>query len=103
VLNIVNFKKKQSIIFFLTIAFGLIHGLGFSSLLKNMLGNEESILIPLFSLNLGIEIGQLLIVILSLLFSYILVIVIKIKKIYYINCISLIIFAIAIFMSIYRF
>jgi hypothetical protein len=42
--------------------FGLIHGLGFSSYLKGLLGNEESLIQPLFAFNLGIEAGQLAIV-----------------------------------------
>ncbi len=42
--------------------FGLIHGLGFSNYLRGMLGKEDSMLIPLFSFNLGIELGQITIV-----------------------------------------
>ncbi len=42
--------------------FGLIHGLGFSNYLKSMLGNEESIVKPLFAFNLGLEFGQILVV-----------------------------------------
>lgn len=41
--------------------FGLIHGLGFSNYLQSLLGKEESIILPLFAFNLGIEIGQLLV------------------------------------------
>ena len=41
--------------------FGCIHGLGFSFLLKSMLGRETSILFPLFSFNLGLECGQMVI------------------------------------------
>jgi len=52
--------------------FGLIHGLGFSNYLRSLLGTEKSLVLPLFSFNLGIEGGQLLIVasimLLSLLF-----------------------------------
>ncbi|MFN8259062.1 MAG: HupE/UreJ family protein [Bacteroidales bacterium] len=44
------------------LVFGLIHGLGFSNFLKSLLGNEESIITPLFAFNLGLEIGQLLVV-----------------------------------------
>jgi hypothetical protein len=43
-------------------AFGLIHGLGFSNYLRALLGGEESIVLPLFGFNLGLEIGQMLIV-----------------------------------------
>ncbi len=106
VLNIINATNNKAInhkiVFILTILFGLIHGLGFSTLLKQMLGKEESILLPLFSFNLGIEIGQLLIVSLSLLLSFVFVSIFKIKQTNYANGISLIIFAIALFMAIER-
>jgi len=46
--------------------FGLIHGLGFSFLLKSMLGKETSLVQPLLGFNLGIEAGQLLIVLITL-------------------------------------
>lgn len=44
--------------------FGLIHGLGFSVFLRAALGSKESILLPLFAFNTGLEIGQLAIVLL---------------------------------------
>jgi len=43
-------------------AFGLIHGLGFSTFLRAALGQEESIFLPLLAFNVGLELGQLLIV-----------------------------------------
>lgn len=42
--------------------FGLIHGLGFASALRAMLGAEQAIAVPLVAFNVGLEIGQLLIV-----------------------------------------
>lgn len=42
--------------------FGLIHGMGFSNYLRMLLGKEESIVMPLLSFNIGLELGQLLIV-----------------------------------------
>ena len=42
--------------------FGLIHGLGFSNYLRSLLGTERGLVLPLFSFNLGIEAGQILIV-----------------------------------------
>ncbi len=50
------------ILYMLAGGFGLIHGLGFSSFLRAVLGGEESIVIPLFSFNVGLEIGQIVIV-----------------------------------------
>jgi hypothetical protein len=46
----------------LTFGFGLIHGLGFASVLGNLLPPDEA-LVPLLSFNLGVELGQLGIVI----------------------------------------
>lgn len=42
--------------------FGLIHGLGFSGFLRSVLGNEDSLAIPLLAFNVGLEVGQLAIV-----------------------------------------
>ena len=53
--------------------FGLIHGMGFSYYLRSLLGMEEGILMPLFSFNVGLEIGQVMIVIIVLLISFLLV------------------------------
>ena len=39
----------------------MIHGLGFSTFLRAVLGEEESIALPLFSFNVGLEIGQVVI------------------------------------------
>ncbi len=47
--------------YLLAALFGLIHGLGFSSYLRSLLGQEESIALPLFAFNVGLEVGQLLI------------------------------------------
>lgn len=44
--------------FVLSSCFGLIHGCGFAGYFAMMLGDEESILWPLFAFNLGLEAGQ---------------------------------------------
>ncbi|MEZ4454934.1 MAG: HupE/UreJ family protein [Gemmatimonadales bacterium] len=46
----------------LALGFGLIHGLGFASGLRTLLGGEEAIAVPLLGFNLGLEAGQLLVV-----------------------------------------
>jgi len=46
----------------LVVFFGLIHGLGFSTLLNGLLSNGQGIAMPLLAFNLGLELGQLLIV-----------------------------------------
>ena len=54
----------------LALMFGLIHGMGFSNYLRSLLGREAAIVKPLLAFNIGLEIGQLVIVglILSLAF-----------------------------------
>jgi len=45
----------------MALCFGLIHGLGFSTYLRALLGDEESIAGPLLAFNIGLELGQLVI------------------------------------------
>lgn len=44
----------------LVTGFGLVHGLGFASLLREALLEEGSVALPLFAFNLGVEAGQVL-------------------------------------------
>lgn len=60
--------------------FGLIHGMGFSSYLKSLLGREQSIWQPLLSFNLGLEVGQLLIVGIVLVISSLMLDIFRVKK-----------------------
>lgn len=60
--------------------FGLIHGMGFSNYLRSLLGKEESLWKPLLAFNLGLEVGQLLIVLIALMVSFIVLEIFKAKK-----------------------
>ena len=53
--------------------FGLIHGLGFSNYLQTILGKNREIISPLFAFNVGLEVGQIIIVSIFLIISFILV------------------------------
>jgi hypothetical protein len=46
----------------LALGFGLIHGLGFSSYLRSLLGASSRPVEELFAFNVGVELGQLLVV-----------------------------------------
>ncbi len=52
--------------YLLAAGFGLIHGLGFSNYLRSLLGHQADIWQPLLAFNLGLELGQILIVTLVL-------------------------------------
>ncbi|MDJ0367454.1 HupE/UreJ family protein [Hymenobacter sp. H14-R3] len=56
----------------LAAAFGLIHGLGFSNYLRALLGAQRRPVAELLSFNLGVELGQLLVVSIILLLGFVL-------------------------------
>lgn len=71
--NLFRLNAKQAnmkLNYILALCFGCIHGLGFSYLLKSLLGKEESITYPLFAFNIGLEAGQIIIVGVILLLSW---------------------------------
>jgi HupE / UreJ protein len=72
--------ETSGIRYFFTLFFGLIHGLGFSNYLRSLLGNTQSIIGPLFAFNVGLELGQFLIVIFMGTFSYVLARYFRIKQ-----------------------
>ena len=72
-----SFKTKLPIIYFFALFFGLIHGLGFSFYLKSLLGMQQNIAPALLAFNLGLEIGQILIVMAILVISFIFVTLLK--------------------------
>jgi len=75
--------EKSLVNYSLALGFGFIHGLGFSNFFKALLGQEESIVGPLFYFNIGVELGQIIIVVLTLLLSYVIVDILKVKQKYY--------------------
>lgn len=96
------FKAKFPIIYFFALFFGLIHGLGFSNYLKSLLSKGENIVPELLAFNLGLEAGQLLIVIAILFISLIFVNLLKVNRREYILFVSGGIFAVALQMALER-
>ena len=72
-----TFNTKFPVIYFFALFFGLIHGLGFSFYLKSLLGMQQNIAPALLAFNLGLEIGQILIVMAILVISFIFVTLLK--------------------------
>ena len=96
------FKTRFPVIYFLALFFGLIHGLGFSSYLKSLLGSEHNVVWQLLAFNVGLEAGQLLIVTAILLISFIFVSILKCNRREYLLYLSGGIFALALQMAIER-
>jgi len=74
------FDPAHRIKYALALGFGLVHGLGFSSFLRAILGGEESILAPLFAFNVGLELGQVMIAFSFLFLSLFMVAVLGMKR-----------------------
>jgi len=73
-------KQNIQINYFFALFFGLIHGMGFSNYLRALLGKSHSILSPLLAFNLGLELGQIIVVTIFLIISYILVDWLKVSR-----------------------
>lgn len=81
-------SKSPKLRYVLAASFGLIHGMGFSNYLRSLLGEQESIVLPLFSFNLGLELGQLVIVTIALAIASFFVEILKIKRLTWNHLIS---------------
>ena len=72
-------QPRVSLNYAYALFFGLIHGLGFSNYLRALLGKAQSIASPLFAFNIGLEMGQIIIVVLFLFVSFIVTSWIKVR------------------------
>ncbi|MFD2514649.1 HupE/UreJ family protein [Pontibacter locisalis] len=64
----------------MAIFFGLIHGMGFSNYLKSLLGKSSDTWLQLLAFNVGIELGQLLIVSILLAVAFLVMNLLNAKK-----------------------
>lgn len=86
-------QQSMSINYIFAMFFGLIHGMAFSNQLKASMfpGEESKVFIQLLGFNLGIELGQLLIVLSILLVSLVAFNLMKINQRWWIMVLSLIV------------
>jgi hypothetical protein len=76
-----NFTKRSiRINYFLALFFGLIHGMGFANKLRYILAEDQSIGWSLFGFNVGLEAGQIVVVIVILLISFLFVQLLKVNR-----------------------
>lgn len=79
------FQKKFTpesirINYFLALFFGLIHGMGFANSLRYMLAKDQNLGWSLFGFNVGLEAGQIVVVLILLFIAYLIVNVFKIIR-----------------------
>jgi hypothetical protein len=72
--------KTIRINYFLALFFGLIHGLGFANTIRVALASDQSLGWGLFGFNLGLEAGQILVVLIILAICFLIVDVLKASR-----------------------
>ncbi|MCF2489982.1 HupE/UreJ family protein [Dyadobacter sp. CY347] len=72
----------------LALFFGLIHGLGFSNYLRTLLGKEADIVNPLLGFNIGLELGQLIIVFIILSIAFVMIELLRVQRLSWIHILS---------------
>ncbi|HLV38848.1 HupE/UreJ family protein [Xanthomarina sp.] len=73
-------KEKVGVLFFSTLFFGLIHGLGFAREFRMLVGKSNNKFVTLLEFALGIEIAQIIIVFVVLFLGYIIQTVFRFSK-----------------------
>lgn len=103
--NILMKNHKQTLMranYYLALIFGLIHGMGFANTARVMIAKSQSIFFPLLGFNIGLELGQIAIVIAILLLLFILLSVFKVNKKDWILFVSSAAFALSLKMALER-
>jgi hypothetical protein len=67
------FSLKYWLKYGLATLFGLIHGLGFASYLQALLGREDHLIVSILSFNIGVELGQWVVVVFIMSLTFLLV------------------------------
>ncbi|MBD0289543.1 MAG: HupE/UreJ family protein [Flavisolibacter sp.] len=88
--------------YFLALFFGLIHGLGFANTLRFMLARDQSLGWALFGFNIGLEAGQVMIVLLILIMAQLFLFYLKVLRRDWVLFISAAVFSLALKMALER-
>lgn len=88
--------------YFLAFFFGLIHGLAFANLLRMLLAADQNFATAMVSFSLGLEVGQVLVVLVILLLGSLYAGLLKLPRRWWITGISAIVFMLALEMFINR-
>lgn len=99
-------KGKQNnlmkVNYYLALIFGLIHGMGFANTARMMIAKEQSLFVPLLGFNIGLELGQIVLVIVILVILFFLLKLFKVNRKDWILFISSAVFALSLKMTLER-
>ncbi len=101
------FQKKYtarsiSINYILALFFGLIHGMGFANSLRFMLAKDQNLGWGLFGFNIGLEVGQIIVVLILLVLVHIIVNMIKVNRRDWVLFVSAAVFSLGLKMALER-
>ncbi|MGY3055054.1 hypothetical protein ACVWYG_003265 [Pedobacter sp. UYEF25] len=95
-------KSAVNINYFLALGFGLIHGMGFANSIRMMLSRDEHLGWGLFGFNVGLEFGQIFIVVIILFVTFIVFNFTKIRRSSWVLFVSAAVFSLALKMALER-
>lgn len=101
------FQKKFTassvrINYFLALFFGLIHGMGFANSIRFMLAKDQNLGWSLFGFNLGLEAGQIMVVLILLIIAHLIVNLVKVNRKDWVIFLSAAVFSLALKITLER-
>ena len=103
--NILMRNKPQNLMkmnYYLALFFGLVHGMGFANTARMMMSKEESIFVPLLGFNIGLEVGQIAVVVVIMILHFVMLTLFRINKKEWVMFVSSAVFALALKMALER-
>jgi hypothetical protein len=94
--------KSIRINYFLALGFGLIHGMGFANSIRFMMASDQSIAGSLLGFNLGLEVGQIAVVISLLILAFLITTLFKVNRREWVIFVSAAVLSIALKMALDR-
>lgn len=103
--NILMRNKPQNLMkmnYYLALFFGLVHGMGFANTARMMMSKEESIFVPLLGFNIGLEVGQIAVVVVIMILHFVMLTLFRVNKKEWVMFVSSAVFALALKMALER-
>lgn len=97
-----NVQKQMKLNYSLALFFGLIHGMGFANSIRITLAKEQSIATGLLGFNIGLELGQIVVVLAVLIILFLLTSIFKMARKNWIMFVSSGVFALSLQMALER-
>jgi len=88
--------------YYLALFFGLVHGMGFANSVRLMLAQDQQLVWGLLGFNLGLEIGQIVFVVMFILLSILVLDVFRVRRRDWVIFVSSAIFALSLEMALQR-